>query len=165
MIVHVDFLTPKLSSRTLMWLLVIVALVVLLIVVCFVCKPSTPELYSEDVDAGEKALSLLEGGEPPEISAEDLARSQILLAKVPEKEAYSLDVVNTNYWPHRFYSLPYHKKYAGSWPPGMYSRLHYWMPGFYTSGWSYYLRPGIGYLSWPQTRWVRHQGSYYYITN
>ncbi len=79
--------------------------------------------------------------------------------------------VNSNYWPYYFYSFPYNYKYGGAWPPGMYSRLYYWSPGFYSgSGWSINMRPGMGYKHWPRDRWIRNtrvgdRGNYHYVTN
>lgn len=74
--------------------------------------------------------------------------------------------VNTTYWPYYHYSTPYQYKSGGAWPPGMQSRLYNWQPGFATgSGWSYWLRPGMSYNRWPRNRWVRQNGSFYYINN
>jgi len=79
--------------------------------------------------------------------------------------------IDTNLWPYYYYSFPYNNKYGGAWPPGMYSRLYYWSPGFYTgSGQSISMRPGIGYKYWPSDRWIRNtrfgdKGNYYNVTN
>jgi hypothetical protein len=73
--------------------------------------------------------------------------------------------VNTQYWPYYYYSNPYQYQNSGAWPPGMSSRLYNWQPGFETSGWSYWLRPGMSYVRWPRSRWVKQNGSYYFINN
>lgn len=73
--------------------------------------------------------------------------------------------VNTQYWPYYFYSDPYKYQEGGAWPPGMKSRLYNWQPGFETSGWSYWLRPGVTYSRWPRSRWVKQNGSFYFINN
>lgn len=73
--------------------------------------------------------------------------------------------VNNRYWPYYFYSFPYHYLNTGAWPPGLFSRLYEWQPGFNTSGWSYWLRPGIYYGAWPRNRWVRNNNNYYFINN
>lgn len=70
------------------------------------------------------------------------------------------------YWPNFNYSYPY--KYStgsGAWPPGMYSRLLYNTPGFYTNGDGMWMRPGVGYVRWPRGSWVRNNTQYYFINN
>lgn len=98
-----------------------------------------------------------------DISEKELEKleSQILLvAHGKTKEGYSFA---KNYWPYYYYSYPYESQVA--WPPGLYSRLYNWQPGFTTSGWSYQLRPGIQYVRMPRARWFRNNGRYYYINN
>ena len=73
--------------------------------------------------------------------------------------------INTEYWPYYYYSTPYQYRDGGAWPPGMHSRLYNWQPGFGTSGWSYWLRPGITYDRWPRSRWVKQNDKYYFINN
>ncbi len=73
--------------------------------------------------------------------------------------------VNTRYWPQYYYSFPYQYTEGGAWPPGMYSRLYNWQPGYDTAGWSYWMRPGMSYQRWPRNRWVHNNGSYYFINN
>lgn len=73
--------------------------------------------------------------------------------------------INTRLWPYDYYSFPYKDKSAGPWPPGMYTRLDKWYPGFETSGWSFYFRPGSGYKNWRRSTWVRHSPSKYFINN
>lgn len=48
-------------------------------------------------------------------------------------------------------------------PPGLYDRLRFWYPSFYTSGWSWWLRGMNKYGTQPY--WVRNNGNYYYIRN
>lgn len=77
---------------------------------------------------------------------------------------------NTNMWPQFYSSFPYNYKYSGAWPPGMYSRLNYNSPGFYSgTGLSTNLRPGMGYKYWPRDRWIRNSqfgnDRYYNVTN
>lgn len=76
-----------------------------------------------------------------------------------------LQPIDTRYWPYYYYSYPYRYMEGGAWPPDMYSRLRNWEPGFQTSGWSYWMRPGITYTKMPRNRWIRSNGSYYYINN
>ena len=110
----------------------------------------------------------------PIVSDEDLEKlsDYIYLAVVgPGKENMSFfPAENARYWPQYYYSFPYNYKYGGAWPPGMYSRLRNWSPGFYAgSGLSYYMRPGMGYNYWPRSRWIRHthggKNSYYFLSN
>lgn len=137
----------------------------------------------EDEKLGEEAARILEdmldkGIMPPEITNEELEKmaDDILMAKVPDdlspqrENMKYVPTQNTRYWPQYYYSFPYNYKYGGAWPPGMYSRLNYWSPGFYTgTGWSYYMRPGMGYKRWPRNRWIRNttagKSTYYYLNN
>jgi hypothetical protein len=73
--------------------------------------------------------------------------------------------VDTRYWPYYYYSYPYRYQEGGAWPPGMFTRMKNWSPGFETSGWSYWMRPGMSYDKWPRNRWVKNNDSYYYINN
>ncbi len=69
------------------------------------------------------------------------------------------------------YSQPYNYKYGGIWPPGMYSRLYYWSPGFYNgSGLSLQFRPGMENKTFPRNRWINKTNMgdsvpYYHVTN
>ena len=113
-------------------------------------------------DNGMKNLPELDESCAQDISDIDLSNSIILIARVPSKEDYK--IVNTDSWPFNRHTR--YKNYHGSWSPGMYSRLHHWSPGFYTtSNWSYYVRPGYENTVWPENRWVRNRGSYYFINN
>ena len=134
-----------------------------------------------DQQAGKAALDELEkmlssGQLPPEVSDEELDSysEDIYIVKLPAEDTKEdmsyFHAENTRYWPYYYYSFPYNYKYGGAWPPGMYSRLYYWSPGYYTgSGWSYYMRPGMGYKFWPRNRWIRNtqngKNTYYYLSN
>lgn len=144
---------------------------------------NTHEKFSKkDKEFAEKALkdleiSLKKGGHDIEVVSDKMLNTladDIYLARMPkeyktEKLSY-FPTANTRYWPYYYYSFPYNYKYGGAWPPGMFSRLYYWSPGFYTgSSWSHYLRPGMGFKYWPRNRWIRHtsggKDSYYYVKN
>lgn len=109
-----------------------------------------------------------------EVSAEELDKIKDQIAIVQHKEGGSSEEmehfvgggpINTHYWPYYYYSYPYNVYGGAAWPPGLYSKLYYWYPGFNTSGWSFWVRPGIDVKRWPRSRWVRNQGNYYYINN
>jgi len=126
--------------------------------------PRHEKVSADDNEAALRALAEFNEHQIPDISDDELARSNILLAKASNKEGYNL--VNTNLWPYSYYTYPYYSHVKGAWPPGMYSRMYHWSPGFYTSGWSYYLRPGLSQKgAWPENRWVRNNNSYYFINN
>lgn len=56
--------------------------------------------------------------------------------------------------------------HGGQWPPGMFTRLRQWEPGFgVTTGWSWGWRPGVAIEAWPRSRWVENNGSYYFVNN
>ena len=154
--------------------LVPVVLLVFLAYALLFFKNPDEKFTQKDKETGVKALQELMKNldEVEDISDEELNKmlEDIHLVVTPEENSREnlsyFHPVNTRYWPFYYYSFPYNYKYGGAWPPGMYSRLYYWSPGFYTgSGLSYYMRPGIGYKWWPRNRWIRNQGSYYYVTN
>jgi len=64
---------------------------------------------------------------------------------------------------------PYQFAHGGAWPPGMFTRLRQWSPGFNsTSNWMWAFRPGMKFKKWPRSRWVAKPpklDSYYYINN
>ena len=119
-------------------------------------------VYIPDVD--DETLNKMAENIYMHIYPEELSREGLEISNTAE---------NIKYWPTYYYSFPYTQKQAGVWPPGMYSRLYYWSPGFYTgSGWQFQMRPGIGYKYWPRNRWIRKasggahgKNSYYYVTN
>lgn len=160
-------------------LYLLIGLVFIFLFVLFISKEDEEEFSKEDQKSGEKALKELEkilssGKHIPELSEEELNKlsENILLAKVPLEGRENMKLFrteNTRYWPQWYYSQPYNPESGGgAWPPGMYTRLRFWSPGFYTgTGWSYYLRPGMGYKFWPRNRWIRNvtngKNSYYYL--
>jgi hypothetical protein len=177
------------DETTIAYLIIIAAILITFIAASRMCSwscdkkicASNENFTPEDQQNGKRALDELEemmknGASIPEISDEELAKlsEDIYLVKLPsentkEKMSY-FHTENTRYWPYYYYSFPYNYKYGGAWPPGMYSRLYYWAPGYYTgTGWSYYMRPGMDYKFWPRNRWIRHtkggNQTYYYVTN
>ncbi len=117
------------------------------------------------------------------ISDEDLARAHeddnVLMAKHPDtkfRDSVSngagptesmkfFNPLNIRYWPYSHYTYPYQHTEGGAYSPGLYSRYYHWQPGYDTAGWSYWMRPGMSYRRWPRNRWVRNNGSYYFINN
>ncbi len=178
------------KDKTLSYIILVVAFIVLLIYTfggggCKLSCKSFNEAYSkEDEKVGEKVLkelhNLLENeGEIEEISDDELVElaDNIYISVVEGKDKSStrenlsfFHAENTRYWPYYYYSFPYNYKHGGAWPPGLFSRLYFWSPGFYTgTGWSYSLRPGLKYSNWPRHRWIKQKKSgsnyYYFITN
>ena len=159
--------------------IVLLVLVVILIIYLLSRNSKNEPFTSDDNEVGKKALLELEyilktGQLPLEVSDEELEKlaDSVYMVRTPEtKEGMSyFPEENTRYWPQYYYSFPYNYKYGGAWPPGLYSRLYYWSPGYYTgTGWRYYMRPGIGYKYWPRNVWVRNtrggKDSYYYLSN
>jgi len=161
------------NDKTLTYLLIAVAFVIVFIYASRRCSyscryNSNDEQFTiEDKQTGKAALQELEimiaeGGEPPEVSEDELAKlsDDICLVKLPTEDTKEdlsyFHSENTRYWPYYYYSFPYNYKYGGAWPPGLFSRLYFWSPGYYTgTGWSYYMRPGMGYKNWPRHRWIR----------
>lgn len=164
---------------------IIIILIVILVALFFVgdckvkCSSNEEEFDHLDSEKGNEAVKeleklLSEGKHIEEITDEELEEisDDIFMAKLPdEKEELSYwPGFNRRYWPRYYYSWPNNYRYGGAWPPGLYSRLRFWSPGYYTgSGWNYYLRPGLRYRYWPRNRWVRHtkggKHSYYYVSN
>jgi hypothetical protein len=100
--------------------------------------------------------------------------------KDPSKEDYTQDVdssffngnlsldnpVNIRYWPWYYYSIPYEYRDSGAWPPGMYTRMNNWYPGYSTgTGWNFQMRPGVHNKAWPRDRWVKKNLNRYFINN
>lgn len=146
-------------------------------------KPSL-RFHSADLDYALNAIRDLGARLQaiPHITDEQLQEhfeaGNILMAKhpdrdsSPEKESNGVETMqflngpaNTRYWPYYHYTFPYQYTEGGAWPPNMSSRLYNWQPGFATSGWSYWMRPGMSYARWPRNRWVRNNTSYYFINN
>lgn len=156
-------------SHSYLWGLILAVFVLLMLT-------STKEGYTtQDTIAADEALERLHAtshDDVPEVTSEQLQDliDDIYLVKTPREGMKYFHSENTRLWPHTYFSFPYNYKYGGAWPKGMYSRLRHWSPGFYTgTGWSYYLRPGMGYKYWPRGRWIRNTtnggDSYYYISN
>ena len=108
--------------------------------------------------------------DPEEFFKRHMDKIQLVKAPIPPaspdgKEHLTFShPINTTYWPYYFNSAPYQYQNGGAWPPGMKSRLYNWEPGFSTgTGWSYWLRPGMTYDRWPRNRWVKSNGSFYFI--
>ena len=164
--------------------IILIVIVITIVCICiFLCnnsKKTDAERYAESALIDLAATA----NEIPEVSSDYLEENKhkILIVAAPYdmNEASSSDNMrenmtffpseNTRYWPYYYYSFPYNYKYGGAWPPGMYSRLNYWSPGYYTgTGWSYYMRPGMGYDKWPRNRWIRNtqngKRSYYFLSN
>lgn len=68
-------------------------------------------------------------------------------------------------WPYFYYTLPYRYESGGAWPPGMYSRMNHWQPGYDVHGWSFDMRPGMAHDRWRRNVWVKNNGSKYFIDN
>lgn len=68
-------------------------------------------------------------------------------------------------WPYLYYTLPYRYESGGAWPPGMYSRMNHWQPGYDVHGWSFDMRPGMAHDRWRRNVWVKNNGSKYFINN
>lgn len=157
--------------------LLVIGILILIGLVIWWCRDSKSPFTAKDHSQGKEAVRELftmldKGKEPPEISDEELAKlsDDIFLVVTPSKNSKEhlsfFHPVNTRYWPYYYYSFPYNYKYGGAWPPGMYSRLYFWSPGFYTgTGWMYYMRPGMGYKYWQRNIWLRNNGNYYNVSN
>jgi hypothetical protein len=158
-------------------------LILILIVIClFLSSSEKKEKFGEDdknyaLSALEDLDSQMLDNRIEDVDDDYLIKHapNIYIAKIRDQQIAEKDAnkeymtffhpVNTQYWPYYYYSNPYQYENGGAWPPGMKSRLYNWQPGFQTSGWSYWLRPGITYDRWPRSRWVKQNGSYYFINN
>ena len=107
------------------------------------------------------------GNPPPPIDSLDPARV-IMVKYLPNwREGYEGGNEPAKWWgtvgdPQ----APYQFSHGGAWPPGMYSRLRQWSPGYdTTTNWSWAFRPGLKYKKWPRARWVAHDSNYYYYIN
>lgn len=152
---------------------VLVGILVILFII-FLVYITCPAKENMDMQHAKKALedlAKLKEHEIPEVSEQELSRltdkiQMVRTKKDPNKEHMSFfDPINTRYWPYYYYTFPYRNLNSGTWPPNMFSRMYNWYPGFSTSGWSFWLRPGMYYGRWPRSRWVKNNGSYYLINN
>jgi hypothetical protein len=152
----------------------VILIIAILALAYYVWKSKNP-LSDADRDEAMKALKYLEDHPDDVIDVQEetlhdmadkiyLVKSQAIAVGGDRNEDFEFPI-NTNYWPQYYYSYPYQYKYGGAWPPGMFSRLYEWSPGFYVSGWRYGLRPGLKFGRWNRNRWVRHNNSYYFINN
>lgn len=177
------------KNKTLIFtLFALVIIVILLLTFNNTCNEGEEYFSDKDKEAGNEALKHLElmlsrNKNIPEISDEELdlaiKKDQVHIVKIPGdkpskdgREGMSFSKsINTRIWPYYYYSQPYNPESGGgAWPDGLHTRLRYWSPGFYTTGfWQHHLRPGMGYKFWPRNRWVRHRtqgkNSYYLLGN
>lgn len=81
----------------------------------------------------------------------------------------SFSPINTRYLSQNYYGFPFNRKYGEGWPQGLYSKLYYWSPSYFTvgSGMVYYYRPTAEWnpYSITRNRWVRNNGGYYNVSN
>ncbi len=135
-------------------------------------RTSASSPYSEAYKALRQLQKQLEAGNPPpKIDRLDPAKV-IMVQYLPNwREGYEggTDVGND---PAKWWGTvgdpqaPYQFSHGGAWPPGMYSRLRQWSPGYdTTTNWSWAFRPGLKYKKWPRSRWVSHNNNYYYYIN
>lgn len=82
-----------------------------------------------------------------------------------EHMTLSPHVPDIRMWPFYYYTLPYRYQQGGAWPPGMYTRMTHWQPGYDVHGRSFDMRPGMAYDRWPRDRWLKQNGSHYFIDN
>lgn len=127
----------------------------------------------KDLEYAHQVLEDIYKNKIEEVSNEKLEEhfvgGNVLLSKHPESDDKKEDMAffngpaNTRYWPYYHYTFPYQHTEGGAWPPNMFSRMYNWQPGYATSGWSYWMRPGMSYSRWPRNRWIRNNGSFYFI--
>lgn len=80
-------------------------------------------------------------------------------------ERFKYSPADNDYWLYSHYANQDDPS-STRFPPGLFSRLYYWYPGFNVNGYSFHLRPGIHRVTpWPKNRWVRNNDNYYYISN
>lgn len=166
---------------------VLLAAVALLIYLCYYLQylENKKEEYSfspKDKRLAEYALIMfynIDSRKVQDVTDHELksCENDVILAAFPETKSgqeeekgsrENFNSFNTRFWPHYYYSFPYNYKYGTPWPPGLFSRMYYWSPGFHSgSGWMFYLRPGNDYFPdrWPRNRWIRNNGNYYYVSN
>jgi hypothetical protein len=83
--------------------------------------------------------------------------------EAPEYPDYSFPAYPPATLKGLYYSgLPIGKLYTKL-PPNLYNRMNFWYPGFNTSSWSWWFRPGMktGFQSF----WIKNNGNYFYIQN
>ena len=162
----------------------IIIIIIIIIVLCLFIFYIYKKKEEYDDKAANKILAQLKENSVEDVDKQFLEynKDNIYMVKSPQKkENYdNLEQENFRGWRGRGWGrrgwggrwgYPYGGHYSypyDAWlPDDLYSRLNYWSPGFYTtSGWSYWLRPGIAInQKYPRSRWVRNNGVYYYILN
>lgn len=162
--------------------MIIAVLVIVLILIWLCATPETKQVSSFGADDQNYALAALEdldehdflNNRIPEVHTDYLARNSDkinMVMEFPDDVAGGIEKlsfsnpVDVGNWPYYRYTLPYQGKSGGVWPSNMLNRINQWSPGFETSGWSLFLRPGVTYDRWARNRWVRQNNRYYYINN
>ena len=146
----------------------------IIVIIWVLCSQGPVSPHSEAYKALRKLKKQLDSGNPPpKIDHLDPARV-IMVQYLPNWREGFDDGVGGN-TPSRWWGTvgnpeaPYQFSHGGAWPPGRYSRLRQWNPGYNTTtNWSWAFRPGLKYKKWPRARWVAHEDSdnyYYYINN
>ena len=133
------------------------------------CTRNSNSSYSEAFKALRELKDQLESGNPPPAIDSLNPAKVIMVTPVPNwrRERYEGGNEPAKWWgtvgdPQ----APYQFSQGGAWPPGMYSRLRQWSPGYdTTTNWSWAFRPGLQYKKWPRARWVAHDSNYYYYIN
>jgi hypothetical protein len=157
-----------------MCLLLVVLLALVLFLVLWPKHHEKESFGSEDQNYAITALEILQSdlhnGTVIDVGDRFLERFELdVIAVAKENDGKEhltfAQPVDTRYWPYYYYSYPYRNQEGGSRPPGMHTRLRNWEPGYQTSGWSYWMRPGMTYDKWPRNRWVRNSNHYYFINN
>ena len=139
-------------------------------IIWIICTRDAYFPSSEAYKALRKLKTQLDSGNlPPKIDRLDPARV-IMVQYLPNwREGFEGGVGND---PAKWWGTvgdpqaPYQFSHGGAWPPGMYSRLRQWSPGYdTTTNWSWAFRPGLKYKKWPRSRWVAHNDKFYYYIN
>ena len=142
-----------------------------IVIIWLVCIKDTHSPYDEAYKALHELKEQLDSGNlPPTIDRLDPARV-VMVQYLPNwREGYEHGKVGN--MPAKWWGTvgnpqtPAQFAHGGAWPPGMYSRLRQWSPGYdTTSNWSWAFRPGLKYKKWPRSRWVAHDNNYYYYIN
>ena len=150
--------------------LIIAGTFLFIFIIWLICTKTPSSSYSEAYKALRELKRQIDSGNlPPKIDRLDPARV-IMVQYLPNwREGFEGGVGND---PAKWWGTvgdpqaPYQFSHGGAWPPGMYSRLRQWSPGYdTTTNWSWAFRPGLKYKKWPRSRWVAHNNKYYYYIN
>ena len=126
--------------------LIIAGTVLSIFIIWLICTRGAPSSYSEAYKALRELEKQLKAGNlPPEIDRLDPARV-IMVQYLPNwREGFEGGVGND---PAKWWGTvgdpqaPYQFSHGGAWPPGMYSRLRQWSPGYdTTTNWSWAFSP------------------------